>query len=201
MTSSTRLLSSSLALTLVAVLGGCAGETAPAIDDADAQDEDVSGDRRLDPIEVGHAWTYDVKVLGFYPSCSEGIHTATTPSSAYVGGREGKRVQSLCEYAGEFTYAVDGDRVWSWYGGEWILSLDAPVRTGHRWSDGYFDYTWERLGDVSVPAGTFHACWSATKDAPYASYTVFCRGVGPVHWHYEDGFGNGYDAVLVSKSF
>ena len=35
----------------------------------------------------------------------------------------------------------------------------------------------------------------------YTSYTVFCRGVGPVEWHYEDGFGNGYEAVLKAKGF
>ena len=89
----------------------------------------------------------------------------------------------------------------SWYGGAWRTSLDAPVRSGRVWSDDYAEYTWERLGTVKVPAGTFRSCWSATKRVDYASYTVFCRGVGPVHWHFEDGWGNGYDAVLTSKNF
>jgi hypothetical protein len=30
---------------------------------------------------------------------------------------------------------------------------------------------------------------------------VFCRGVGPVQWHYEDGNGNGFEVVLRSRNF
>jgi hypothetical protein len=30
---------------------------------------------------------------------------------------------------------------------------------------------------------------------------ILCRGVGPVKWHYEDGLGNGYEAVLTAKNF
>ena len=43
-------------------------------------------------------------------------------------------------------------------------------------------------------------CFTARKQVSYPSYTTFCRGVGPTHWHYEDGLGNGYDAVLTSFS-
>lgn len=173
----------------------------PANEEVEAEEQALSGDRRIDPIEVGHAWTYDVKVLGFYPACTNGIHTATALESVHVGGRDGIRVQSLCARAGTFVYSVDGDSVDSWYAGRWRRSLDAPVRSGRVWSDDFADYTWERVGTVDVPAGKFRSCWSATKRAPYASYTVFCRGVGPVHWHFEDGWGNGYDAVLVDKNF
>lgn len=189
-----------LALTLVAALAtGCAADHAE--DPVDSEDQALGGDRRIDPIEVGRAWTYDVKVLGWYPLCSDGTFTARTLASVHVGGREGKRVESLCNHAGSFVYSVDGDRVWSWYDGAWRLSVDGPVRSGHGWSDDYFDYTWERVGTVTVPAGRFTSCWSAKKVADYESYTVFCRGVGAVHWHYEDGFGNGYDAVLTAKNF
>lgn len=190
-----------LTLTLLATLAcACSGTDDSAATD-DAEEQGLSGDRRIDPIEVGHTWTYDVKVLGFYPACSEGTFDAPTLESVTVGGKKGKRVQSLCDGAGTFIYSVEGDRVWSWYDGAWRLSVDAPVRAGHRWSDDYFDYTWQKAGNVTVPAGTFRSCWTAKKLVDYDSYTVFCRGVGPVHWHYEDGFGNGYDAVLTDKSF
>lgn len=191
---------------LLTLPAGCADAAtsdaeSDAADESEEQEQGLTGDRRIDPIEVGHAWTYDVQVLGFYPACANGIHTATALESVRVGGRDGIRVQSLCSRAGTFVYSVDGDSVSSWWGGAWRQSLDAPVRSGRVWSDDFAEYTWERLGTVSVPAGRFRSCWSATKRAPYASYTVFCRGVGPVHWHYEDGRGNGYDAVLVEKNF
>jgi len=187
-------------LTAFVALWGCSADVeAPA--DEDTSEEGLTGDRRIDPIEVGHAWTYDVRVLGWYPACADGIHTATALEKVHVGGRDGIRVQSLCARAGTFVYAVDGDSVASWWGGAWRNSLDAPVRSGKVWSDDFAEYTWERVASIDTPAGKFRTCWSATKRASYDSYTIFCRGVGPVKWHYEDGWGNGYDAVLVSKNF
>lgn len=100
-----------------------------------------------------------------------------------------------------YEYAVDGDRVWSYFAGKWRLSLEAPVREGYTWSDGFRSYSWVSVGTIRNAAGTFEDCWEARVDAWFDSYTVFCRGVGPVKWHYEDGFGNGYEAVLLSKNF
>ncbi len=158
-------------------------------------------DDRIDPIEVGRAWTYAVEVLGFYPSCSNGVFTATTLGTTVVDELRAFRVQSLCERAGVYTYAVDGDAVASYFAGRWRESLAAPVAETTTWTDGFRDYTWEAKGDVTTPAGTFSACWSAKVIASFDSYTVFCRGVGPVKWHYEDGFGNGYEAILLGKNF
>ena len=76
-----------------------------AEDPVDSEDQALGGDRRIDPIEVGRAWTYDVKVLGWYPLCSDGTFTARTLASVHVGGREGKRVESLCNHAGSFVYS------------------------------------------------------------------------------------------------
>lgn len=157
-------------------------------------------DTRIDPIEVGHSWTYDVKVLGFYPLCVAGSHVSTAKSAAQRDGKRAITVSSLCKNAGDFDYAVEGDRVFSYAGG-WRLSLDAPVADGHRWTDGSRNYVWEPKGTRTVPAGTFSDCWSAKVVASYTSYTVFCRGVGPIEWHYEDGLGNGYEAVLTAKGF
>lgn len=157
-------------------------------------------DKRIDPIEVGRTWTYDVKVLGFYPACSAGTHVATAKSAAQKDGKRAITVSSLCKNAGDYEYAVEGDRVFTYVAG-WRLSLDAPVAEGHTWTDGVRSYVWRSKGTKTVPAGTFSDCWSATVVASYTSYTVFCRGVGPVEWHYEDGFGNGYEAVLTAKGF
>lgn len=158
-------------------------------------------DRRIDPIEVGRAWTYQVQVLGTYPACANGVHTSSTVGMVPRDGKNALQVESLCPGAGIFEYAVEGDRVWSYFQGAWRLSLDEPVVDGHTWSDDFFDYVWADTGTVTVPAGTFADCWSARKVVTYPSYTVFCRGVGPIHWHYEDGLGNGYDALLTRKNF
>ena len=157
-------------------------------------------DRRIDPIEVGHAWTYSVKVFGFYPLCEPGIHTGDTISSEMVAGKMAFNVQSLCPAAGVSAYTVDGDRVEVFYGGEWVLALDAPVVEGHRWSNGTETFVWEKEGAVTVPAGTFNECWTARELGTPDSYTTFCRGVGPVIWHtIKDG--NGYDAQLTATNF
>jgi hypothetical protein len=158
-------------------------------------------DRRIDPIEVGRAWTFDVKVLGYYPACANGTYQATGVKAETVDGKQAIYVSSFCPSSPGFHYSVDGDNVWSHYLGEWITSLVAPVQEGHTWTDGYLDYEWESKGTVTVPAGTFDECWSATTVASYTSYILLCRGVGPVRWHFEDGWGNGYDATLVAKSF
>jgi hypothetical protein len=158
-------------------------------------------DNRIDPIEVGRAWTYNVTVLGFFPACTNGIFVANTLQSSSVEGKTALHVQSFCPNAGVVKYAVEGDRVYSHLAGNWVTSLDSPVAQGHTWSDGFLDYKWEKKGSMTTPAGTFTDCWSATTVASYTSYILLCRGVGPVKWHFEDGFGNGYEAVLTAKNF
>jgi hypothetical protein len=175
--------------------------TSPPGTDAGGDASTKPKDTRIDPIEVGRSWTYDVTVLGFYPACSNGTYSATAQSASVVDGRNAIFVTSFCPGSPGFNYSVDGDRVFSHYLGSWIRSLDAPVQQGHEWTDGYLDYKWESKGTQTVPAGTFTECWSATTIASYTSYILLCRGVGPVKWHFEDGFGNGYEAILKAKSF
>lgn len=184
--------------TSASVDGGGVSDAAPG--DGATTPDGATADRRIDPIVVGRSWTYSVKVLGFYPACQAGTHVSTAKSSAQRDGKTAITVSSLCKNAGDFDYAVEGDRVFSYLAG-WRLSLDAPVAEGHRWSDGARQYEWQSRGTRTVPAGTFDDCWSATVVASYTSYTVFCRGVGPIEWHYEDGLGNGYEATLTAKSF
>jgi len=168
---------------------------------AEGGDGGPAADTRIDPIEVGRSWTYNVQVLGFYPACSNGVFTSNTLQSSSLDGKTALHVQSLCKDAGVYKYAVEGDRVWAHFGGSWKLSLDAPVVEGHTWSDGLRSYRWDSKGTVTTPAGTFADCWSATTVAAYTSYILLCRGVGPVKWHYEDGLGNGYEAILTAKNF
>jgi len=184
--------------------GGGKTDGSTASSDGGKSDGGADGsmkDTRIDPIDVGHAWTYNVTVLGFYPACSNGVYVSNTLSSETLDGKTALSVQSLCENAGVYKYSVDGDRVYAYLNGEWKTSLDSPVADGHTWSDGFLDYKWENKGSVTTPAGTFGDCWSATTVASYTSYILLCRGVGPVKWHYEDGLGNGYEAILTAKNF
>jgi hypothetical protein len=154
----------------------------------------------LDPLVVGHAWTYDVTELGIYPGCPSGSHTGSVVSSGQRDGRLAYEVQSLCQGLGPYYYSENGDVV-SWDDlGVWDLMLDAPVVEGHTWSNGTTTWVWHDLGTVVVPAGSFSQCYKA-QDTTGPSYTIFCRGIGPIHWHYDDGLGDGYDAVLTSKNF
>ncbi len=161
----------------------------------------ASADDRIDPIALGHAWTYDVQELGAFPLCPSGSHTGETIDALTIDGKEAFEVTNLCANVESSYYAVDGDVVQVDYQGTWILALDAPVEEGHTWSNGTSTFTWHDEGTVTVPAGTFDDCWRATQNVAYDAYTIFCRGVGPVHWHSEDLTGNGFDAVLTAKSF
>src|SRR6476620_8746446 len=49
-----------------------AGPSTKPVDASSAPTDD-----RIDPIELGHAWTYNVQVLGYYPTCDNGVQTAT----------------------------------------------------------------------------------------------------------------------------
>lgn len=158
---------------------------------------DAAEDNRIDPIELGRSWTYDVSIIGTYPLCKAGSNKGQVLGSKIVGGKTSFQVQSFCPGAGTSSYAVMGDRVEIYYANTWVLSLDAPVQEGHTWTDGVYTYGWEKVGAMTVPAGTFNDCWKA-KPTIGTSYTTFCRGVGPVRWHFVDATGNGYDATLTA---
>jgi hypothetical protein len=156
-------------------------------------------DDRIDPIALGRSWTYDVTIIGTYPICRAGSSTGQVLGTKQVSGKQAFQVQSFCPGAGTTSYAVDGDRVELFYANTWILALDAPVEEGHTWTNGADDFVWEKAPKVTGKAGTFDDCWTARQENS-ESYTVFCRGVGPVKWHFVDK-GNGYDAVLTAKNF
>lgn len=171
---------------------------------SDAGNDGADGagkDGPIDPFAVGNTWTYDVTEIGVYPLCPSGVHDGKVLGSAQRDGKLAYETQSLCAKAGTFYYSVDGDVVYWDSASTWVLVLDAPVAEGHTWSNGVTTYAWHDVGTVTVPAGTFSKCWKA-QDTTGPSYTVFCRGVGPVHWSFRDASGvNGYDALLKAKNF
>ncbi len=180
--------------------GGTTGDGGTRDAGPDAADG-ATTEAPIDPFAVGNAWTYDVTQIGVYPLCPSGSHQGKVLGSSQRDGKLAYQTQSLCANAGTFYYAVDGDVVYWDSAGTWTLVLDAPVVEGHTWSNGVSTYAWHDVGSVTVPAGTFSKCWKA-QDTGGPSYTIFCRGVGAVHWSYRDATGNnGYDALLTAKSF
>lgn len=159
----------------------------------------TAADKRIDPITVGRTWTYDVSIIGTYPLCKAGSNTGRVLGQKSVGGKNAFQVQSFCPGAGTSSYAVDGDKVEIYYASSWILAIDAPVQEGHTWTDGLYTYGWENVGQVTTAAGSYPDCWKA-KPTVGTSYTTFCRGVGPVRWHFVDASGNGYDATLTATT-
>ncbi len=183
--------------------GQDAGGEAAVVDSAVALDTqpalDAAGpDERIDPIANGYSWTYDVQIFGTYPGCSAGTHTGKVLRSGMYQGRNAFEVQSFCPGFGASWYAVEGDVVDLYYKA-WLRVVDAPVKAGHSWSNGAATVTWRDEGKVTTAAGTFEDCFRAEVSA--SSFTVFCRGVGPVRWYVKDAAGNGYEAKLVAKGF
>ncbi len=176
---------------------GAAGSDAHGA--ADTSTPTMPGVLPIDPIDVGRSWTYDVAIIGTYPLCKAGSHVGQVLGQKVVSGKPAFQVQSFCPGVGTSSYAVTGDRVEIYYANTWVLSLDAPVAEGHTWTDGVNAYAWEKVGQVTVPDGTYDDCWNA-RPSVGASYTTFCRGVGPVRWHFVDGSGNGYDATLTAHA-
>ena len=186
----------------VAVDGATEGDAATSTDGgahADGSDG-AAADDRIDPLVVGRTWTYAVTQIGSYPLCPAGMHDGAVVAESIKDGKHAFEVRSLCANAGTFFYSVTGDVVQFDAQGTWVLALDAPVQDGHSWTNGLTTYTWKTAGTVTVPAGSFDRCFQAKDDAS-ESFTVFCRGVGPIKWHYKDASGNGYDAVMTAKNF
>ena len=176
-----------------------ATDAGPEKTDGSTTPDATAPDNRIDPITVGRTWTYDVTIIGNYPLCKAGSNTGRVLGQKSVSGKNAFQVQSFCPGAGTSSYAVDGDKVEIYYASSWILSIDAPVQEGHTWTDGLYTYGWENVGPITTPAGTYADCWKA-KPTVGTSYTTFCRGVGPVRWHFVDASGNGYDATLTGTT-
>lgn len=148
----------------------------------------LPSDTRLLPLEAFREWTYEVTPAG------EGGNTVVIgefENDEWPAGWFGTGIS--------FTVGSDPDQVAAYFPAyEWQFS-DTPVTAGHNWNAGFGDGTmlvWSDEGTVTVPAGTFADCWTATFSyAPSGDYTL-CRGAGLVR-----DTGGGRTAVLVKANF
>jgi hypothetical protein len=156
----------------------------------------------IDPIAMGNSWTYNVTVVGTYPDCTAGSGTSAVTQHSTLDSKDAYLITSFCPKIDSVWYSADGDTVYAYNGQTWLLALEAPVQDGHTWSNSIETYVWKDVGSVQVDAGTFTNCFEAdVQDAAQYYAVTFCRGVGPVKWHFRDTTGNnGYEAVLTAKN-
>ncbi len=165
-----------------------------------ATGDSAAPDDRLMPLALGRTWTYDVASVGG-GFCANGSHDVKVLGQKTVDGRNAFEVSSFCSGVGSAYETVNGDQADVDYQGTWNHFLDVPVQDGHSWP--YFNtgYTWESVPTITVPAGTFTACWKAHQNVSYTAFGIYCRGVGMVQSYSQDLAGNGWDAKLTAKNF
>jgi hypothetical protein len=161
-----------------------------------------AGALSIDPIASGDSWTYDVKVAGTYTDCSNGSSTGAVTDHETIDGKDAYLITSFCSGIQPVWYSADGDTVYAYNGSTWLLALEAPVQDGHTWSNSIETFVWRDVGSVTLGTNSFTNCFEAdVQDAAQFYAVTFCRGVGPVKWHYRDTSGaNGYDATLTAKT-
>ena len=76
--------------------------------------------------------------------------------------------------------------------------VDPTLVDGHSWTYVNTSYTWKRETSVTVPAGTYDDCWTASSTSATRRTSTYCRGVGLVHSYSSDLTGAGWDAQLAS---
>ncbi len=157
----------------------------------------------IDPIAAGNSWTYNVMVTGTYPDCTTGSGTGAVTQHSTLDSKDAYLITSFCPGLPSVWYSADGDTVYAYTGSAWTLAIDSPVQDGHTWSNSIGEtFVWKDVGSIMVDAGTFANCFEADVQDEAQYYAVtFCRGIGPVKWHYRDTTGNnGYDASLTAKT-
>ena len=82
---------------LVVGCGGGASATSPDAGGDGPGDTGSTGDDRLDPLEVGRTWSYDV--TSTYPSCPGGRHDTHVVSAGTTDGRATFEVATLTGWA------------------------------------------------------------------------------------------------------
>lgn len=179
---------------------------------ADAPPASPAPDMRLEPLEVGRAWTYTITAIGVdnYDPCPNGTRDVTVLGASTRDGRDVYQVNRFCPQPVVDTWqSKTGTRdATEWYqNGQWLRSLDEPAEAGHTWMTGGITLKYEAVDAIKVPAGTFTSCLAVVRTNPEVRQT-YCRGVGLVKEEVrrvlEFGFFKttvGYSGVLTKKNF
>jgi hypothetical protein len=152
----------------------------------------------LFPLVVGKVWSYKVTAIGNGGACGAGNSDQKITKEEMLDGKQAFTVTSWCAGAGDGKFAAGtGDEVFYRYNNMWQTILSGTVSDGAEWTFQGLKYKWKKEGTVTVTAGKFDDCWSAVRGDIATVYDTYCRGVGAVRHHNEQG-GNGFDAELTA---
>jgi hypothetical protein len=181
--------------------GACAGSPSSQPDGgATSTDTGTSSSSALYPLAMGDHWTYAIAAVGTGAVCAAGTHAQDVVSTNAVGGRAAFQMTSFCTgVAGTNSYATSaGDEIDFYYQGTWAKLVEPMLVDGQAWTYFNTSYHWRRDTTVTVPAATYHDCWTAVQNVSYTAYLTYCRGAGLVRSYSADLGGNGWDAQLAS---
>jgi hypothetical protein len=174
--------------------------------DGAAMGGDAAGVVPLIPLTVGNAWSYSAHYGGANPFDCTLTHTLT--GTIDIDGRHAvvREIVTMCggspTTSHQYTTAMNdryetrNEAAPTWY------VLDPPA-DGHMWTDpDGTTNTWQRAADQTVPAGTFHDCWTdAASNQSGIRHITFCRGVGFVAQDATASDGSTSTTQLTAKSF
>jgi hypothetical protein len=134
----------------------------------------------LFPLAVGNQWNFQMTVTGPNPPCAAGPVTIAVTKTGTVRGRPAFATTDTCFGPGDDS--VNAGQIESISGSQWNVTLASPVQDGHSWPWQGTTLTWQRVGTVSVPAGTFSECWARVPSNPAEATATYCNHVGPVRY-------------------
>lgn len=156
-------------------------------------------DGSLFPLAVNRTWGYKLVNSGG-AGCKATDNQLRVTGTTTLGGKTAYQAVLPCTNGQVQSFAFSGDQVWTWVNSSWVSYIDKPLETDHYWPTPLGTFTWDAMPSVNTPAGTFTDCW-ARMESNTSSYTTFCRGVGIVSIHNDNGQGLTWDATLASKAF
>lgn len=153
----------------------------------------------LYPLAVGNEWTYEVKKVGPYYPCKEGLEVMKISGLHDVSGVSGYKTE-FCGYSSVIRRS--GEEILSYFAGKenWFTYLGTPIDK-HKWSEFHCESQWDYIGKFKTPMGELDNCFKKTRGVAYTHIEVFCDKVGLVHDKIRDLGGNGWDRWLVKKNF
>jgi hypothetical protein len=122
-----------------------------------------------------------MSVTGSTAECAAGPVTLAVSKTETAGGRTAFVETDSC-YKSTEDYSVNAGQIEILNGTFWDVSLAAPVQDGHSWLYGTVTFTWQRIGSVTVQAGTFADCWSRMTSPSGLQVATYCNHVGPVRY-------------------
>jgi hypothetical protein len=159
-------------------LGGSSSGTAGASGNAGANGGGAVVAADLLPLADGNNWTYSAEED--IEGCTMANHLQVTGPESYEGRMAYRLVDSCSPDSPSFVSVIEG-RI-EQFSKQWDVTLGMPLAEGTTWQYSVSTtFTWQAVGTVTVPAGTFENCWKrVAMSQANATHRTYCPGVGRV---------------------